>query len=114
PEYDNLKLPDSLRTKYEFIFPGVEGTFPGWRRYGIDGYGEDTTTGWGYVEANNSTEGRGRVWPFFTGERGHYELELAKTNNTLNLESLRNTYVKAMGLFANEGLMLPEQVWDGV
>jgi glucoamylase len=114
PEYDNLKLPHALRTKYEFTFPGVEGTFPGWRRYGIDGYGEDTNTGAGYMEANNSTAGRGRVWPFFTGERGHYELELAKINNNLDLDKLRNTYVKAMELFANEGMMLPEQVWDGV
>ncbi len=114
PEYDNLKLPHHLRTKYEFTFPGVEGSFPGWRRYGIDGYGEDTNTGLGYMEANNSTAGRGRVWPFFTGERGHYELELAKTNNNLDLDKLRNTYVKAMELFANDGMMLPEQVWDGV
>ncbi|MEN0038619.1 MAG: glucan 1,4-alpha-glucosidase [Cellvibrio sp.] len=114
PEYDNLKLPDLLRTKYEFTFPGVEGTFPGWRRYGIDGYGEETTKGMGYVESNNSTEGRGRVWPFFTGERGHFELQLAKVNNQADIEKLRNTYVKGMELFANEGMMLPEQVWDGV
>ncbi|AQT61805.1 glucan 1,4-alpha-glucosidase [Cellvibrio sp. PSBB023] len=114
PEYDNLKLPDLLRTKYEFTFPGVEGTFPGWRRYGIDGYGEEITAGKGYVEANNSTDGRGRVWPFFTGERGHYELELAKANASVDINALRNTYVKAMELFANEGMMLPEQVWDGV
>ncbi len=114
PEYDNQQLPDLLRLKYEFTFPGVEGKFPGWRRYGIDGYGEDVQTGFGYVEANNSTQGRGRVWPFFTGERGHYELQLAKTNNNIDMEKLRNTYVKAMELFANEGMMLPEQVWDGV
>ncbi|MFB8828876.1 glycoside hydrolase family 15 protein [Azotobacter sp. CWF10] len=30
------------------------------------------------------------------------------------LAQLKNTYVKAMELFANDGLMLPEQVWDGV
>lgn len=114
PEYDNLKLPDLLRTKYEFTFAGVEGMFPGWRRYGIDGYGEDLITGLGYVEANNSTQGRGRVWPFFTGERGHFELQLAKTDSNVDIEKLRNTYVKAMELFANEGMMLPEQVWDGV
>mgnify|MGYP002716997401 CR=1 FL=1 len=114
PEYDNQQLPDLLRTKYEFTFPGVEGKFPGWRRYGIDGYGEDLSNGFGYVEANNSSQGRGRVWPFFTGERGHYELQLAKANNSLDMEKLRNTYVKAMELFANEGMMLPEQVWDGV
>ena len=116
PEYDNLKLPDSLRTKYEFNFAGVEGTFPGWRRYGIDGYGEDTATGAGYAAINDTStkDQRGRVWPFFTGERGHYELQLAKANNNLDIEKLRNTYVKAMELFANEGMMLPEQVWDGV
>lgn len=114
PEYDNVNLPDLLRTKYEFTFPGVEGSFPGWRRYGIDGYGEDITNGLGYSEANNSTQGRGRVWPFFTGERGHYELQLAKTGSNVDMEKLRNTYVKAMELFANEGMMLPEQVWDGV
>jgi glucoamylase len=114
PEYDNVNLPDLLRTKYEFTFPGVEGSFPGWRRYGIDGYGEDITNGLGYSEANNSTQGRGRVWPFFTGERGHYELQLAKAGSNVDMEKLRNTYVKAMELFANEGMMLPEQVWDGV
>lgn len=116
PEYDNQKLPDLLRVKYEFTFPDVEGTFPGWRRYGIDGYGEDTTTGAGYAAINDTStkEQRGRVWPFFTGERGHYELQLAKANKNLDTEKLRNTYVKAMELFANEGMMLPEQVWDGV
>ncbi len=116
PEYDNQKLPDLLRVKYEFTFPGVEGTFPGWRRYGIDGYGEDTATGAGYAAVNDTStkEQRGRVWPFFTGERGHYELQLAKANKSLDTEKLRNTYVKAMELFANEGMMLPEQVWDGV
>ncbi len=116
PEYDSGKLPDPLRVKYEFTFPGVEGTFPGWRRYGIDGYGEDTKTGLGYAALNNTStpEQRGRVWPFFTGERGHYELSLAQTKATPDIEKLRNTYVKAMELFANEGMMLPEQVWDGV
>jgi glucoamylase len=113
-EYDNQKLPDLLRTKYEFTFPGVEDTFPGWRRYGIDGYGEDTSNGMGYIEANNSTQGRGRVWPFLTGERGHFDLQLAKANKKIDMEKLRHTYVKAMELFANDGMMLPEQIWDGV
>ena len=115
PEYDNMQLPDLLRVKYEFTFPGVDGKFPGWRRYGIDGYGEDTETGKGYAAEGESTRAqRGRVWPFFTGERGHYELALAQTNNTLDINALRHTYVKAMELFANDGMMLPEQVWDGI
>lgn len=114
PEIDNQSSPDLLRVKYEFTFPGVEGTFPGWRRYGIDGYGEDVETGRGYMESDKSVNARGRVWPFFTGERGHYELELAKANAAVDIDALRNIYVKGMELFANEGLMLPEQVWDGV
>lgn len=119
PELDNMQLPDLMRVKYEFTFPGVEGTFPGWRRYGIDGYGEDTETGLGYGAINEtmSPGQRGRVWPFFTGERGHYELARAQVAGKISadaMNNLRNTYVKAMELFANEGLMLPEQVWDGV
>lgn len=115
PEYDNTALTDLLRVKYEFTFDGIEGKFPGWRRYGIDGYGEDAATGKSYAYSGNSTrEQRGRVWPIFTGERGHYELLLGQTNNSLDIDSLRNTYVKAMELFANDGMMLPEQIWDGI
>ena len=115
-EYDDQSLADPLRVKYEFSFPGVDGKFPGWRRYGLDGYGEDTESGLSYAAINdtNSANQRGRVWPIFTGERGHYELELAKSKNQLDNLALRNTYVKAMELFANQGMMLPEQVWDGV
>ncbi len=115
PELDNQNLPENLRVKYEFTFPGIEGSFPGWRRYGIDGYGEDTTNGMGYafMEQNTATQ-RGRVWPIFTGERGHYELARAKAEGKVDINQLRNTYVKAMELFANQGMMIPEQVWDGV
>lgn len=116
PELDNTQLPDLIRVKYEFTFEGVEGTFPGWRRYGLDGYGEDVTNGRAYqFDGSTNTAGqRGRVWPFFTGERGHYELELAKTQGEVDINALRNTYVKGMELFANEGYMLAEQVYDGV
>ncbi len=116
PEYDNTQLPDQLRVKYQFTFPAAEEGMPGWRRYGIDGYGEDTSTGYGYAAFNGQStpDQRGRVWPFFTGERGHYELARGQLDNTLNLPKLRHSYVKAMEMFANEGMMLPEQVWDGV
>lgn len=117
PELDNLGLDDSVRVKYEFNFAGVEGKFPGWRRYGKDGYGEGVLAGRAYTAAQMRAETRGRVWPIFTGERGQYELAKAISqgdNNTTNLNNLRNTYIKAMELFANEGFMIPEQVWDGV
>lgn len=116
PEYDNTQLPDQLRVKYQFTFPSAEEGMPGWRRYGIDGYGEDVSTGYGYaaMDGRSTPDQRGRVWPFFTGERGHYDLARGLQENTLNLAKLRHTYVKAMEMFANEGMMLPEQVWDGV
>ena len=119
PELDNMALPENLRVKYEFTFEGVEGSFPGWRRYGIDGYGEDTITGLGYgaIDDKMSDNQRGRVWPIFTGERAHFELSRAQVEGKLSStkkDQLRSTYVKGMELFANEGLMLPEQVWDGV
>ncbi|MEX0300181.1 MAG: glucan 1,4-alpha-glucosidase, partial [Kordiimonas sp.] len=115
PELDDQSRSDELRVKYDFTFDGVDGVFPGWRRYGNDGYGEDATDGSNYGKMTPGQ--RGRVWPFFTGERGHYELAKAKKAGRVSpqqLSELRDTYVAAMEHFANEGLMLPEQVWDGV
>lgn len=120
-EIDSQNLPEHLKLKYNFTFDGVPGEFPGWRRYGNDGYGENQTTGDNWMTGDQSAD-RGRVWPFFTGERGHYELALAKAQlpfgvtqlSGTKLAELRNIYVKSMELFANEGMMLPEQVWDGI
>ena len=118
-ELDDEQLPDISRVKYSFKF--AEQTVPGWRRYGYDGYGEDIKTGLAYAKGANDTstaEQRGRVWPIFSGERGHYELarlllNTAKPTDT-DLQPLRQHYVLAMEQFANEGMMLPEQVFDGV
>ncbi|MBQ4849743.1 glycoside hydrolase family 15 protein [Pseudoalteromonas sp. MMG012] len=118
PEYDDETMIDELRVKYSFTFEGESGTYPGYRRYGNDGYGEDKISGTNYAESGKNTAGqRGRVWPFFTGERGHYDIALAVQNNTFNTKTadkIKHTYVKGMELFANEGMMLPEQVWDNV
>ncbi|MFN6261330.1 MAG: glycoside hydrolase family 15 protein [Chromatiaceae bacterium] len=119
-EMDDLSLPDLTRVRYEFQ-TATGQTVSGWRRYGIDGYGEDIVSGEAYANGpgqTNTAGQRGRVWPFFSGERGHYELarallqkpELSETE----LAPLRTQYVGAMEHFANDGLMLPEQVFDGV
>ncbi|WP_394229861.1 glycoside hydrolase family 15 protein [Shewanella colwelliana] len=114
---DNTNLDDNLRVKYQFTTQDNQ-QIPGFRRYGNDGYGEDVHTGASYAEKGSNTPGqRGRVWPFFTGERGHFELANALIDNSLSQErhqQLLNRYVKGMEYFANEGLMLPEQAWDGV
>jgi glucoamylase len=70
---------------------------PGFRRYNHDGYGE-TFFGGPWLG-----EGIGRLWPIFTGERGEYEV--ARGHDP-------TTYLDAMLRFANEGGMIPEQVWD--
>ena len=79
-----------------------------WHRYNHDGYGE-TLTG-GPFGTNN---GVGRLWPIFAGERGEYEL--AAGEHSGNVAAARAAAMKrlnAMANTANDGLMLPEQVWD--
>jgi len=118
PEYDDETLTDNLQVKYSFEFTDGSGTFAGYRRYGNDGYGEDELTGANYAQGGKNSPGqRGRVWPFFTGERGHYEIAAANANNSLDAtkqQAIKNSYVKGLEQFANQGMMLPEQVWDGV
>lgn len=70
---------------------------PSFRRYNHDGYG-DTAFGGPW-----QGQGIGRLWPIFTGERGEYEVANGR-DATL--------YLDAMLHFANEGGMIPEQVWD--
>ncbi len=116
PEYDDQTREDRFRVRYD-----VNGV-PAFRRYGNDGYGEQTDTGGNYGVGGEMHSGqRGRLWPFFTGERGHYELAAALQNPSADsqwteaqLSGVRQTYVRGMESFANGGLLLPEQAWDGV
>lgn len=116
PEYDDQTREDRFRVRYD-----LNGA-PGFRRYGNDGYGEQADTGGNYGVGGVMHAGqRGRVWPIFTGERGHYELAalLAMPSAdrdwmTAQINGIRRTYVHGMESFANDGLLLPEQVWDGV
>lgn len=71
-----------------------------WYRYNHDAYGE-RADGKNY----DAREGRGRLWTLLTGERGQYELALNDRPSALKR-------LDAMMGFANEGLMIPEQVWD--
>lgn len=70
---------------------------PAWHRYNNDGYGEKDDG------SPFDGSGIGRLWPFLTGERGMYEFLAGRTTDL---------YLKAMEGFANEGGMIPEQVWD--
>ena len=71
-----------------------------WYRYNHDAYGE--TPDGGNYDARN---GVGRLWTLLTGERGEYELALG------DIAAARRRLDTLAG-FANDGLMIPEQVWD--
>ena len=110
PEYDDQTREDRLRVRYDV------GGAPAWRRYGNDGYGENMETGGNYGVGGMTPGQRGRLWPIFTGERGHYELAraLADGASEADIRALRETYVAGLERMANEGYLLSEQVWDGV
>jgi glucoamylase len=73
---------------------------PAWRRYNEDGYGEHDDG------SPFDGTGTGRVWPLLTGERAHYELAAGRPGEAERL-------LEALEASANEGGMLPEQLWDG-
>jgi glucoamylase len=76
---------------------------PGFYRYNHDGYGEmDDGRNWNW---DGKYTGKGRLWALLSGERGQYEL--ASGDRVAGLRRL-----DTMAGFANEGLMIPEQVWD--
>jgi len=57
------------------------------------------------IGQNIYRNGAGRLWTLLTGERGEYEIAAG------NLASARKR-LDTMAGFANDGLMIPEQVWD--
>jgi glucoamylase len=74
-----------------------------WYRYNHDGYGEmDDGRPWNF---DGKHTGKGRLWALLSGERGQYELARGER------EAARMRLAHMLN-FANEGLMLPEQIWD--
>lgn len=96
---------------------------PAFYRYNNDGYGEmDDGRRWNW---DGKYTGKGRLWVLLSGERGQYELALAGldavSDRNSNGESRSKTAARRsvawqrldnMLAFANDGLMIPEQVWD--
>ncbi len=72
----------------------------GWYRYNHDAYGERPDGG-----SYDGQRGIGRLWTLLTGERGEYELALGAV-------ALAHRRLDTMMSFANDGAMIPEQVWD--
>jgi hypothetical protein len=71
-----------------------------WHRYTFDGYGEkDDGSPWTF----NTPGTEGRAWPLLGGERGEYEVANGRSGLS---------YLQTMANTANDGFMIPEQVWD--
>ncbi len=97
----------------------------GFYRYNHDGYGEmDDGRRWNW---DGKYTGKGRLWALLTGERGQYELAKCEGNKVILVLKNRasnaeygsiecpasfNYRLDTMLAFANEGLLIPEQVWD--
>jgi glucoamylase len=95
---DDPRIVDTLRVVDALL--KVETPFgPAWHRYNDDGYGEHNDG------SPFSGTGTGRLWPLLTGERAHYELAAGNREEAERL-------MKVMAAFANEGGMIPEQIWD--
>jgi hypothetical protein len=72
-------------------------------RYNFDGYGERADGSAWDTSDPDTGETIGRIWPIFAGERGEYELLAGRS---------ANAHLAAIAGAANEGGMIPEQVWD--
>jgi glucoamylase len=73
---------------------------PGWYRYNHDAYGERLDG-----KPYDGSTGVGRLWTLLTGERAEFQLAAGNASEARKL-------FDAMTHFANDGLMIPEQVWD--
>jgi glucoamylase len=79
-----------------------------WHRFNFDGYGE-TPDGGPFPGEGNT----GRAWPIFAGERGEYELAAGElSGDGAAARAAAAVHLDAMAATANDGWMLPEQVWD--
>jgi glucoamylase len=95
---------DSVVVYDQTIRTDVGGKYPGFNRYLGDRYNYNENTG---------EEVPGALWPFLSGERGHYELQkaLEQGKSTSDIDAAMSPYIVAMEAFATPSLMLPEQVY---
>jgi glucoamylase len=95
---DDPRMRDTVKVIDSLLKVGTPSG-PSWHRYNDDGYGEHEDG------APFDGTGIGRAWPLLTGERAHFELLAGRVDCAKRL-------LAAMGSFANEGGLIPEQVWD--
>jgi len=96
---DDPRIRDTVRVIDELLKADLPPG-PAWYRYNDDGYGEHDDG------SPFDGTGTGRPWPLITGERAHYELVAGRKAEAARL-------LRALEGFMGEGLLIPEQVWDG-
>jgi glucoamylase len=89
PEYDAI------------LKQSIAGKGDAWFRYNFDGYGEQNNG-----DAYDGSNGRGRLWPIFTAERGMYEIQ--RTGEAASGAA----FLAALKAFATPEGFIPEQVWN--
>ena len=103
PAYD-LVIINSLQVVDAQTDPATHrGLF--WHRYTDDGYGEMSTGAPWALTPSDTFMSHGRWWPLLTGERGEYDMA---AHNAFGAEAR----LVALSSSANQGDLLPEQVWD--
>lgn len=98
PAYD-WRIKTSLDKVNRNIRVKFNGAYSGWYRYSFDAYGE---------------EKRGRIWPLLSGEHGRYAIERYTDGDLKWNEALPivDNILESYEFFANEGSMIPEQVFE--
>ncbi|HTV23912.1 MAG TPA: glycoside hydrolase family 15 protein [Polyangiaceae bacterium] len=97
---DDPAIVDSLPELDAIIKQSIPGKGDGWFRYNFDGYGE-TNAG----AAWDGVNGRGRLWPIFSAERGMYEIARQGRG------AAGAPYLAMLRAFATPEGFIPEQVW---
>jgi glucoamylase len=87
--------------EYDLILKQTIAGKDAWFRYNYDGYGEKNNG-----DSYTGNDGRGRLWPIFTAERGIYEVSKAQKGS----EGVK--YLQDLKGFSSPVGFIPEQVWN--
>ncbi|HAZ12227.1 MAG: hypothetical protein A2X86_03230 [Bdellovibrionales bacterium GWA2_49_15] len=95
---DDWHILKSLEKVNQFIRVKTPNGY-GWYRYSNDAYGED---------------GKGRLWTLLSGEQGRFAVERYSAGNLdwNQAVSQVNTVLESMVKFANDGQLIPEQIFE--
>jgi glucoamylase len=97
---DDPAILDSLPEYDALVKQSIAGKGDAWFRYNFDGYGE-TNAG----AAWDGVNGRGRLWPILSAERGMYEIA-RQADGAAGVP-----YLAMLRAFATPEGFIPEQVW---